>query len=181
MKFLKNKTNAMLICFIIVIIGLFAGSLRCINLEKSRARKYFSSAVKLNAVPLVKDLKTKCGHIENLITLYKKYSSDTKATALERSLKDLKAALNSPQKAYKFNVEVSGNALIIENAIDALTLSSNDRDAFTRLKQELKSIDDIISRSNYNSVAEEANAKINSLPIGFFKSLMFIRNVEYFK
>ena len=181
MKLLKNKTIATLICFIMIILGLFAGSLRCINNEKAKARRYFSSASKSNPVPLTKDLEIKCGYAANLVTLYKKYSGDSKADALENSVKALKSSMNSPKKAYKYSAEISVDAVALRNAIDGLALSDNDRGAYTRLKQELLSIDDIIARNGYNTVAGEANKRINTLPIRFFKTIMLIGDVEYFK
>jgi polyribonucleotide nucleotidyltransferase len=187
MSALKNRSVAKLITAIVCVLALLIGSYRSINAEKNIALMYFDANGDPDAMSVRSDLNDKAAQVYAtdggacLYTLGLKLEADSDLLKTTSEVAQKLRQADTPAEAAKISQELTTFAHTLENNLMKNGISDSHKRELDGYISNIRAIDDILARSEYNARAAEANEKINGFPAGLFKSLMFIEDLEYFK
>lgn len=182
MKILKNRAFALAVMLLLIVGGILIGSHRPLAEMSARVEAAFYDGVDGDGYGIAGDLEDRADAALNLTTIASKYldAGDPLLLAVNEARREL-AEASSPAEKYRADQRITESTTRLYEHLRTLELAEKDASYNEKLQAELLGKADILSRSEYNRLAEEYNRTLSQFPANVLGGLTGIRSAEYFR
>lgn len=174
-QLLKNRTVAIMITVVIVLLSLLGGSHRSLLAAAYSAERYFDD--------IQRDLDTRIGLASNLQVVAERYLSpeDDALITLEMAIAALSDAETTNEKA-KANQNLTAATERMDLTLQSVSLSATDNRYRIQIHTDLASYNQIIGHSQYNDKVDAYNTEVlGKFPANVLAQLTGVPKLESFR
>lgn len=179
---LKRPQTALFLMIVMIIAGIWIGSWRSLSGIVRQAEAVFTEGENGDGYSIRADLEDSSGIAYNLTLVAGRYLDKTDPLLL--AVEDARSALQEakgPSEAYRANRQLSESVTALYERMKTVELSEKDQKYPQNLYIDYMAKQDIISRNDYNRIAEECNRTLSAFPANILRRLTFVQPVEYFR
>ena len=184
MKFLQNRTVAVILCVIMIVGAISIGGSRSLGKLRDEAESILINGTANNDQGVDNDLEARIGFAKNLIKVAERYlvSDDTLISACEDAITDLENAETFPEK-YDANVQLTEVCDAVYMKLNTLELTEEDARYNANMKSELDSRNGIIGHvyEEYNKSAGEFNDLLKKFPTNLISKIAFVDSLDLYE
>ena len=178
----KGRTKACLICLLMIILATFIGGRRSLpKLRNEALELFFNGDGTTLDLGIEHDLEERITLAKRLIVVGGRYFDKDNAllTNITSDCSKISGS-NEPNVKYKYNEELTSDCYALVEALDLITLSSDDENYVVDIMVGMESANQIIGHSSYNSEATEFNRLLEEFPTNIVAKLSFVKPLALF-
>ncbi len=184
MKFLQNRTVAIILCIVMIVGAVSIGGSRSLGKLRDEAESILISGTENNDMGIDYDLDARIGSAKNLIIVAERYlaSDDALILACEDAITELENAETFPEK-YATNVKLTEACDALNQKLNSMNLSEEDVRYNANIKTELDSRNSIIGHvyDAYNESAGEFNDLLKKFPTNLISKIAFVDSLDLYE
>lgn len=174
-QLLENRTVAICITVVVILLSILGGSHRSLLAAAYSAERYFDD--------IQRDLDTRIGLASNLQVVATRYltSDDDALLELEAAIDVLSDAKTANEKA-KANQNLTAATERMDLTLQNIQLSTTDERYRIQIRTDLASYNQIIGHSKYNDKVDSYNTEVlGSFPANILAQLTGVPKLESFR
>lgn len=175
MKFKENRPLAWILVIICVIASTLIGSYVSLSSKRTEVINSFYDTMDT-------DLNTKSSYADNLAGIATRYidASSEYITDMSQARTQLLEADTAREK-YLASVAITNAASALYDILGTMDLTETDDRLRRSNYADILSVDDILSRSSFNSDVEKFNATLTAFPANILSAMTGVETAEYFR
>jgi hypothetical protein len=175
MKFKENRPLAWILVIVCVIASTLIGSYVSLSSKRTEVINSFYDNMD-------NDLNTKSSYADNLAGIASRYidADSGYITSMTQARTQLTKAETAREK-YLASVAITNAASALYDVLGTMELTETDERLRRSNYADILSVDDILSRSSYNSDVEEFNAQLTAFPANILSAVTGVEAAEYFR
>lgn len=182
MKIFKSRSMGILVLVLCILAGTLIGAHRPLAKMAREASAVFYEGEDKDGLGIRNDLEERCSIAYNLtVVAARNLEPDDAVITAVRDARNAVLEAETPAAMYRADRKLDETVTNLYNTLNNMTLPDKDARYTPQLYADFIARADMISRSSYNRVAEECNAKLAAFPANILSKLVFISPVELYR
>lgn len=182
MKIFKSRGMGVLVLVLCILAGTMIGAHRPLAKMARETAAVFYEGADRDGLGIRNDLEERCSIAYNLtVVAARNMEPDDSLITAVRDARNALLEAKTPSAMYRADRKLDETVTNLYNTLNRISLPEKDAKYPSQLYADFIARADMISRSPYNRIAEEYNARLAAFPANILSRLVFVEPVELYR